>query len=68
MEAAAPKETTQATILLRTATGRGSIPVGITTLAFPNNRMATVRRASIKSRISILSSFRNARWVGTSKR
>ena len=64
---AAPRETTQASNLFRTATGRGSIPVRITTLAFPKRRMAIVRKARINSRTSIVSSFRNAHWVGTLK-
>ena len=63
----APKETTQASNLFRTATGRGSIPVRITTLAFPKRRMAIVRKARINSRTSIFSSFRSAHWVGTLK-
>ena len=52
---AATKDINQASSLLRKATGRGSIPVRMTTLALPNSLMATVINASAISRISTLS-------------
>ena len=52
---AATKDINQASSLLRKATGRGSIPVRMTTLALPNSLMAKVINASASNRISTLS-------------
>ena len=51
---AVPRDTSQANNRLRTATGRGSSPVRITTLALPKSRMATVIRARVSSLTSML--------------